>query len=721
MRCLNCMQEYDEKYGLCPHCGFIPGTPPKEAYHLHPGVILKNRYIIGTTVGFGGFGITYRAWDTSLDRKVAVKEFYPNGLVNRVPGEKELIIFTGNKANEFENNKKRFLDEARNMTKFSSHPNIVNAYEFFEENNTAYISMEFLEGDSFKGYLKEHGGRADINMAVGVCLSVLDALKEIHAAKIIHRDISPDNVFMIPIPEQPGRYKIKLIDFGAARFSSVEEEKTRSIILKPGYAPVEQYRSKSKQGPFTDIYAVGAMLYRAITGQMPEESVNRAVEDFMLEPKIIVPDLPQYINDAIMRAMALNYELRFQTADQFKDALLNKVKVLGVEEELKKRKTKRILRIAGMAAGVLCCAAGLIGVYMMKQNKLYKLDADISVAMPDVNAERIEKLEAAANYYTAEQLVNEDANSDDVKEINIRDTADMAGSMLSEYTGSFKNVDVTYDNIEAADNYEKFVRSNIGNEDFPQVFETGFIGTGDALMDDLGVLQNTYDGLSEKDYYFFADDAFKEHFSNEKKQIPSSFRAPVLYVNTYLINDESKLESLKHITSLFELEDQDGYANFCVSSDAADMYANAFADSSNFDREFKHSGKYGYEEFLSKETPYFLGTTDDYEIVKTYLGGIYKMIVLEDLQKEGLVNGQFTHVWSIKGDLEGDEKSAADNMVYYIMGETAQRVFNSENRNGLSLNKNMMEKYAENNKEFADIVAALGYLQMDYDAIGGQN
>ena len=158
----------------------------------------------------------------------------------------------------------RFLAEARNMAMFNTHPNIVNVYEFFEENNTAYIAMEFLKGMSFKQYIAAQGGKIGWQTAVSVVLSVLDGLKEIHRAKIIHRDVSPDNIFLVPTDDGKD-YRIKLIDFGAARFASGEEEKTLSIILKPGYAPPEQYRSKSRQGPWTDLYAVGAVLYRAIT------------------------------------------------------------------------------------------------------------------------------------------------------------------------------------------------------------------------------------------------------------------------------------------------------------------------------------------------------------------------------------------------------------------------------------------------------------------------
>ncbi|MGN0158197.1 MAG: protein kinase [Brotaphodocola sp.] len=700
MLCLNCMNTFDEKYGVCPHCGFIPGTPPKEAYHLYPGTVLKNRYVIGTTVGFGGFGITYRAWDQVLEKKVAIKEFYPNGIVNRVPGEKHVIIYSGNRANEFQNGKVRFLAEARNMARFNTHPNIVNVYEFFEENNTAYIAMEFLEGLSYKQYLAAAGGRVSPQIAVSVVVSVLDALKEIHKVGIIHRDVSPDNIFMVPVEPGSNNFKVKLIDFGAARFSTGEEEKTLSIILKPGYAPPEQYRSKSKQGPWTDIYAVGAVLYRSVTGKMPDESVNRMVEDHLEQPMVLVPEIPQYLNDSIMRAMALNQELRFQNVDQFREAIQNKTKVLSVDSELKRRKMIRGFGIAGICLVLAGAGAGCWSVYSSKQGALYNVEAQISVEIPDVNGVReLEIQEAGA--------LGSDENG--AKHMSLVSSEEMMERMLDEYCSRFTRVSVTNEIAGTPEEYKIQLAKDAAAGTLPSVFETGHVTASDeGIWSKLGVLETTYETLDPDAYYFVGTKEFQDYFAAEKKQIPLSFRVPVLYVNTHMIPEDQIPE---HVTSLDQLTDENGEISCSVSMENLDMYREAFGDDGKV---LKETDGKGYEPFLQRQTAYYLGNTDDYEAVRASLGGIYKMMVMSDLQKSGKIRGQFTYMWSIDGGLEGDAKTAADSMVYYLMGENAQDVFNLQSGNGLSLNKNMMKTYVKNNDEFSDVAKMLDSLTMEY-------
>lgn len=346
-RCCQCMREYGDEYDLCPFCGTEKDAAPKELYYLAPGSLIADRYEIGVSVGSGGFGITYKAWDRTLSKVVAVKEYYPAGMVNRVPGQKELIVYSGSRERECAAGKVRLLEEARNMAKFNTHPNIIHVYDFFEENNTAYIVMEFLEGVSFKEYIKEQGGRIPLEKALDVTRAVLSALSEVHKGGILHRDISPDNIFVC----SDGR--VKLIDFGAARFSAKDEDRTRSVILKPGFAPPEQYQTRSRQGPWTDIYAVAATLYRAVTGVSPEESVNRTEEDLLAEPKQFCPEMSDNLNNAILRAMALRYELRFQSAEEFQRALEGETFIRNVGKELRARKIRRALSIRRARTGGL--------------------------------------------------------------------------------------------------------------------------------------------------------------------------------------------------------------------------------------------------------------------------------------------------------------------------------------------------------------------------------
>ena len=442
-RCFNCMNTYAEEYEVCPHCGYVHSAQPKEAFHLYPGTVLHERYVVGATVGIGGFGITYRAWDQALDKQVAVKEYFPNGVVNRVPGNPEVIVFSEEATGEFQKGRVRFLAEAENMARFNAHPNIVDVYDFFEENHTAYIVMEFLDGLSFKQYLSLYDGVIPWQKAVEIVNPVLKALKEIHKKKIVHRDISPDNIYILPLDSQLEHFVVKVIDFGAARLSDGEEEKTLSIILKPGFAPPEQYEKKSRQGPWTDFYAVGAMLYLAITGVKPDESLNRMIKDELAGPSELIPDLPRYLNDTIMRALALNPELRFRNADQFLEALNQQARVLTVSQ---KRLRYRMIRIgAAVGACVLIGGIGLVcsRIYSYRQEMLYHVEADISVQMPDINREKQEDIRKAQKSGKAGE-----------EQLQPRQTSEeMLEGMLQEYGESFQGVEIRQERFRSPGQY----------------------------------------------------------------------------------------------------------------------------------------------------------------------------------------------------------------------------------------------------------------------------
>ena len=269
--CPNCFQSDCFNGRLCYQCGYEQKAAV-DSRAMRAGVLLKNRYFLGRVLGIGGFGITYKCFDTTLGVVVAVKEFYPAGLVNRAPGECSVGLLSGDKQNQYQAQLKRFLMEAQSIAQFGKAKDIVNVYDFFEANNTAYIIMEYVDGVLLKDYL-ERQGRMEPEVALNVIHPIIEAVKKIHAKGIIHRDISPDNIFI------SDERNVKIFDFGAAQLNDSSEGMAGEKIIKVGYSAPEQYRDKSKQGFFTDIYSVGAILYQMVTGIKPMEATEREFKE----------------------------------------------------------------------------------------------------------------------------------------------------------------------------------------------------------------------------------------------------------------------------------------------------------------------------------------------------------------------------------------------------------------------------------------------------------
>lgn len=348
-KCLGCMSDFDSSISLiCPHCGYDQDTPKKEAYHLDPGHMLADRYIIGKSIGAGGFGITYVAWDTVLAKKLAVKEYFPSEFATRMIGTTEVCSYDGQKAYQFEAGLKSFVDEALRLAKLNQMDGIVHIYDSFVDNCTAYIIMEYVEGDTLMGILKQNGP-LPYQQVIEYIVPVLNALDEVHKEGIIHRDIAPDNI-------KVDGNKVTLLDFGAARNATTQHSKSLSVIVKPGYAPEEQYRSHGNQGPWTDVYAMAAVMYHLITGKLPQESVERNLKDELKTPTELGFTLPVPLENAIMNALNIKAEHRIQSAKEFADALSG---VIELERVLIKQEihdegkwTKKNKITAGIGAAV---------------------------------------------------------------------------------------------------------------------------------------------------------------------------------------------------------------------------------------------------------------------------------------------------------------------------------------------------------------------------------
>lgn len=364
--CMNCFSVKGQ-YEVCPYCGYVEGTPPEHPQYLTPGTILANHFIVGTAIDMGGFGITYRCYDTTLGIAVAVKEFFPAGLVNRAPGESVVGLLSGDKQQQYRVELKRFLMEAQSIAQFGKAKDIVNVYAFFEENNTAYIIMEYIDGVLLKDYLEKQG-KMEPQVALHIIDLIINAVKKIHSKGIIHRDISPDNIFI------SSEDAIKVFDFGAAQLNDSTEGKNCEKVIKVGYSAPEQYRDKSNQGFYTDIYSVGAILYQMLTGIKPMESTEREHKDTLKSPLELGVKIEPNVDRAIMEAMAVQPELRFQNIQQFEDALHSKRIAEYPNVKLKKKKHRRNWIIGAVATAVLALGVGfgLMNTVFKSENPVFE-------------------------------------------------------------------------------------------------------------------------------------------------------------------------------------------------------------------------------------------------------------------------------------------------------------------------------------------------------------
>lgn len=302
--CLGCMREKPSK-GECPYCGFDLEKYESVGHQLSPQTILNGKYILGKTLGEGGFGISYIGFDLNLQITVAIKEYFPSGLVSRnVTGSDTVSVFS--KGREYyEKGRERFLLEAQTLARFHDMSGIVSVKDFFQENGTAYIVMEYIEGEDFGHFLKRNGGKLEAESVFTMMKPVIVSLAEVHAQGLIHRDISPDNIMITK------NSQVKLLDFGAAR-DVTDQNKSLSIMLKPGYAPIEQYQTKGRQGPWTDVYALCATMYRAITGRKPEESMSRVMEDTLKTPTELGISMNPVKEYVLLKGLEINIEDRWQ-------------------------------------------------------------------------------------------------------------------------------------------------------------------------------------------------------------------------------------------------------------------------------------------------------------------------------------------------------------------------------------------------------------------------
>lgn len=323
--CINCM-EIKGKTPVCSHCNFDEKQYDYVTLHAPPGTtILKKKYLLGKVIGQGGFGVTYLGLHFIINKKVAIKEYLPTVLATREMKDDwkeheahrfEIIPINPSTREPFKSGLKAFLNEAKSVAR-CNHNNIVKIYDFIEENGTAYIVMDYIDGADLSVYLEQNAGILHKEEAKKIIINVLEALKDVHKEGILHLDISPKNICMSK------KHDPVLIDFGAAKRMVSINSQSLDAVMKPGYSPFEQYREQGDLGTWSDVYACGATLYKMLTGKTPPLSTDRVARDDV-NVNFNVFNADEHLRDVVLKSLAVWYQDRYQTVDEFINGLMEK-------------------------------------------------------------------------------------------------------------------------------------------------------------------------------------------------------------------------------------------------------------------------------------------------------------------------------------------------------------------------------------------------------------
>ena len=362
-RCVGCMKPLTAE-GRCAYCGLQQDKYRPIPRCLRPGMCLRDRYVLGRVLGEGSFGISYIAWDCLLDTVVAIKEYFPASLVSRHISEEDedtnVYIYEKRESRKYQESLKKYLGEAKSLSAYYDLDGIVSARDFFYANNTAYIVMGYVDGISVKEYVEKNGpieGEKFLRMLE----PVIKSLAKVHQTGVLHRDISPDNMLLTRDE------KLVLIDFGAARKENINMTRSMTVVFKRGFSPEEQYRTRGQQGAWTDVYALCATAYYALTGKAPDESIQRVLEDDMPSlTEMTDVDLPMRQKRAFMKEMTVDFHHRYQTMDELYQGLYQQG-----------RDKKRLgVWFAGTAAVLACVALlGTGAAYGLHKHSQAKKDA----------------------------------------------------------------------------------------------------------------------------------------------------------------------------------------------------------------------------------------------------------------------------------------------------------------------------------------------------------
>lgn len=307
--------ENHQPYIYCSACGF-QNRIQREERALPLGICLHSRYIIGRVLGIGGFGITYLAYDVNRKARFAVKEYFPAEWAIRERNSCKIMPSSQSRQELYFHGRDVFSQEAGFLSQLKTVPHIVTVWDYFMENETAYMVMDFLGGNTLRGYLKlNHLDKMTVTMANQVVRDVGMSLQRVHQSMLLHRDVGPDNIMMTDQQE------VVLIDFGATRIYGLNSPNSMSVLVKEGFAPIEQYSRSGRQGPWTDIYALAATYYYLTSGVKPPSAPDRIAGSEVVPLRRQNQEITETISQAIKHAMAKDWRHRPQNMREFLDEM----------------------------------------------------------------------------------------------------------------------------------------------------------------------------------------------------------------------------------------------------------------------------------------------------------------------------------------------------------------------------------------------------------------
>lgn len=380
--CMNCMQGMLDENGRCNACGIAEHEIKTSNRHLAFRTIIKGKYLIGKVIGEGGFGITYLGYDLDLNARVAIKEYCPRDYAGRDVTDLVSVLPFDKETGEFyEAEMVKFLGEAQRLAKFRNQKGIVSVLDYFKENGTAYIVMDYIDGITLREYMKKLDTPLPLNDVLEMMHPIIRILKKVHEEGLIHRDISPDNIMLAE-----GKNEIYLIDFGTARSTNMADERSLSVYKKSSYTPIEQQSRHGKQGPWTDVYELCATIYYCITGKLIPESLDRVVMDDLIPPHELRIEIPAHIENVLMKGLAIKMEDRIQSMKELEDGLFDvnekeqnyqyTAPATEVNEDVvitQPKKKKKAGLIIGLIILVILCVAGFFGYRYVKGKYEYEM------------------------------------------------------------------------------------------------------------------------------------------------------------------------------------------------------------------------------------------------------------------------------------------------------------------------------------------------------------